>query len=275
MTPDGTLSADLPPGALQVHVLGCGSGYPTAERDTSSLLIRAPDGWTLVDCPGSVVHKLARHGVAPADLRRVILTHDHVDHVYGLPHLIHALAIAGGCDRIEVAAPAQTLGTVAAMVAAHGLEDERYPRVEGIEIDLEEGAEISAEAGTRIRVTPAAHGRDTVAVRFDTGEASVCHSSDTRPSAAVVRLAHGADMLFHDCAGPHRLKDGFSTSHSSAREAAEVAADAGVGALVLMHLGAVEGAVLEECVREAESSFPGAVILPHDGATWALPATER
>ncbi len=102
-----------------------------------------------------MVHKLARRGVAPADLRRVILTHNHVDHVYGLPHLIHALAIAGGRDRIEVAAPAQTLGTVAAMVAAHGLENKRYPRVEGIEIVLEEGAEIGAGAGTRIRLTPA------------------------------------------------------------------------------------------------------------------------
>ena len=256
-----------------MHVLGCGSGYPTAERDTSSLLIGAPDGWTLVDCPGSVVHKLARLGVAPTDLRRVILTHNHVDHVYGFPHLIHALAIAGGHDHIEVAAPRQTLGTVAAMVEVHGLEDDRYPQVEGIEIALEEGAEISKEAGTRIRVTPAAHGRDTVAVRFDTGEASVCHSSDTTPSVAVVRLARGADMLFHDCAGPHRLQGGFSTSHSSAREAAEAAADAGVGALVLMHLGALEGAVLEECVREAESGFSGVVILPHDGATWRLPST--
>lgn len=279
MTTGGALQArisqltDLPPGTLRVHVLGCGSGYPTAERDTSSLLIGAPDGWTLVDCPGSVVHKLARLGVAPADLRRVILTHNHVDHVYGLPHLIHALAIAGRRDHIEVAAPRQTLGTVAAMMAAHGLEDARYPQVKGIEIALEEGAEIGAAAGTRIRAAPAAHGRDTVAVRFDAAEASVCHSSDTTPSVAVVRLARGADMLFHDCAGPHRLKGGFAASHSSAREAAEVAADAGVGTLVLMHLGALEGAVLEECVREAESGFSGVVILPHDGAAWVLPST--
>ena len=134
-----------------MHVLGCGSGHPTAARDTSSLLIGAPDGWTLVDCPGSVVHKLARLGVAPAELRRVILTHNHVDHVYGLPHLIQALAIGGGRDRVEVAAPRQTLVTVVAMVAAHGLEGERYPRVEGIEIALEEGTEIAAGAGTTIR----------------------------------------------------------------------------------------------------------------------------
>jgi ribonuclease BN (tRNA processing enzyme) len=147
--------------------------------------------------------------------------------------------------------------------------------VEEIEIALEEGAAIGAEAGTRIRATPATHGRDTVAVRFDAAGASVCHSSDTTPSAAVAHLARGADMLFHDCAGPHRSRDAFSTSHSSAHEAAEVAADAGVGALVLMHLGAVDDAVLEECVREAERGFSGAVILAHDGATWTLTSTPQ
>lgn len=258
-----------------MHVLGSGSGYPTTDRDTSSLLIGAPDGWTLIDCPGSVVYKLARLGVAPADLRRVILTHNHVDHVYGLPHLIHALAIAGAREPLEVAAPRQTLATVAAMVAAHRLEGERYPRVAGIEIALEERTEIDVAAGTTIRVAPAAHGRDTVAVRFDAGEASVCHSSDTTPSPAVVRLARGADMLFHDCAGPHRMRAGFSSSHSSAREAAEAAADAEVSRLVLMHLGALDNTVLEECVREAESGFSGEVILAHDGATWVLPSTAR
>ncbi len=257
---------------LVLHILGSGSGLPTAERDTSSLLIGAHEGWSLIDCPGSVVQKLAQRGLRPHQLRRLLLTHDHVDHVYGFPHLLQALAIAGGCDSLLVVAPKQTLDTVRAMVRTHGLEGDRYPRLDLDEIPLTEDAAIVAAEGLSIRTTPAAHGRDTASVRFETGSAAVCYSSDTRPSEAVERLARGADMLLHDCAGPHRRREEFGVSHSSAREAAQVAANAGVGGLVLMHLGARDRAELDECVEEAQATFAGTVIAAHDGGCWKLPA---
>jgi ribonuclease Z len=257
---------------LTVDLLGSGSGFPTAQRDTTSLLVGAAEGWTLIDCPGSVVHKLAARGVRPADLRRVILTHNHVDHVYGFPHLVHALAIEGAVNRLEVDAPAQTLQTVAAMVRAHALAGAGYPRLELVEIALEEGREIVRSEGLRIRSAPACHGRDTVALRFDVAGASVCHSSDTRPCAVVERLARGVDMLFHDCAGPHRLRGSFADNHSSAREAARAAAAAEARVLVLLHLGVRDEELVQECEREAREHFAGTVLAAVDGARWKLPA---
>ena len=124
---------------LTVHVLGSGSGLPTSRRDTTSLLIRTMDGDTLVDCPGGIVHKLARAGVSPGGLRRVILTHAHVDHVYGLPHLIHAQAVAGVGAVLRIHAPRETLELVRGLVALHGLEGSTYPAVELVPIPLEPG----------------------------------------------------------------------------------------------------------------------------------------
>lgn len=269
-TPPG---AELPDaGTLRVDVLGSGTGHPTALRDTTSLLVGGGDGWSLIDCPGSVVHKLARLGLSPSSLRRVILTHNHVDHVYGLPHLLHALAIAAETEALELAAPAQTLATVRDLVTAHGLEGERYPRLELVELALEEDIELDAGGGARIRFAPAEHGRDTVSVRFDAGEgAALCHSSDTRPCDALVRLARGADMLFHDCGGPHRLRERFAANHSSAREAGQTAEAAGVDLLVLLHLGVDRSELVEECVAEARGAFGGQVVAASDGARWRLP----
>jgi len=256
---------------MVVDVLGCGSGYPTASRDTTGFLVGTPDGWSVVDCPGSLVHKLAQRGLQPSDLRRVIFTHNHVDHVYGFPHLIHALAIEGVVDSVEVAGPAQTLATLQAMVAAHGLDGERYPRLREVEVPLEEEAEIAATCGVRIRFSPALHSRDTVAVRIDAGAASMCYSADTQPSRSVARLARGAGILLHDCGGPHRLRRVFAGSHSSAQEAARTAAEAETGRLVLVHLGVSEATLIEECVVEAQASFSGAVSAAYDGACWRLP----
>ena len=259
---------------LAIHVLGSGTGLPTAERDTSSLLVRCPDGWTLIDCPGALVHRLARLGVRPADVRRLLVTHNHVDHIYGFPHLVHALGIEGTVESLELHAPAQTLGTIAAMARVHSLSGGRYPALALREIELAEGFQVVESSGLRISATPTSHGRDTVALRFDAGAAAFCHSSDTRPSRSVAELARGVDLLMHDCGGPHRLRDRFSVNHSSAREAAEAATTAGVGRLVLMHLGSRSDEDLTECLAEAGALFGGPVALARDGECYVVPADD-
>jgi ribonuclease Z len=255
---------------LELYLLGTGAALPTAARDTTSLLARGPDGWSLIDCPGAVVHKLARLGLQPADLRRLLITHDHVDHIYGLAHLLHAIAVAGVPDVLEIHAPPATLERVEAIVAAHGLEGDRYPALSLRPIEMVEGFEVVAGDGMRILAAPTAHGRDTAALRLEAGGASLCHSSDTRPCDAVAALAREAGLLLHDCGGPHRLRDDFAANHSSAREAGEIASAAGVARLVLVHLGVAEEALLAECLEEAGSAFEGPVELGCDGARYAL-----
>jgi len=266
---DDATSGEKGPG-LELHLLGSGAALPTAARDTTSLLVRGPDGWSLIDCPGAVVHKLARLGLRPADLRRLLITHDHVDHVYGLAHLLHAIAVAGAPEALEIHGPPAALERVGAIVAAHGLEGDRYPTLRLRPIEMEEGFEVVASDGMRIVAAPTAHGRDTAALRLEAEGASLCHSSDTRPCAAVAALARHADLLLHDCGGPHRLREDFAANHSSAREAGEIAAAAGAAGLVLMHLGVAEEPLLAECLEEAATAFAGPVELGCDGARYAI-----
>ena len=265
-SPSGPASAKL-----TVHVLGAGSGRPTARRDTTSLLIAAPDGWTLVECPGGIVHKLARWGVVPERLRRVILTHSHVDHVYGLPHLLHAMAIADGGSQLVLHAPEQTLATVRQMMATHDLTGPGYPVMELLPIAMEPGTEIVGESALRICCTPTRHGRDTVALRFETRDAAFGHSSDTCPSEGVAALCQGVDLLLHDCGGFHADIETFGAHHSSALQAGEIAAAAGAGALALIHLGAAAERDEAALASEAASAFDGPVCLAHDGDRYGLP----
>ena len=106
-----------------------------------------------------MVSKLARLDLGPRDLRRLVLTHNHVDHVYGLPHLIHAMAIAGHGRSLTVHAPSQTLETVEAMVIAHQLHGDGYPPLELRSIEIEEGS-VVVDGALRLLASPAAHGRD-------------------------------------------------------------------------------------------------------------------
>jgi len=249
---------------VRVHVLGSSSGMTSATRDTSGLVIETGEGTTLVDCPGGVVHKLARQGLRADALRRVVLTHNHVDHVYGVPHLLHALAIGAELDSLTIHAPERTLETVRAVVTAHDLCGPRYANLDLRPIEMVGGTPVVENDGVRIVASPAAHRRDTVALRFQAGDVAVCHSSDTRPSEAVETLAHDARLLLHDCGGLHRHRSAFDHSHSSALEAGQIACAAGVAKLVLIHLNVDVDQQAEELIAEAAGAFEGEVVLACD-----------
>lgn len=256
---------------LRIHVLGSGDARAGKHRDTSALAVLAGDEWTLVDCPGGVVHKLARLGVGLASLRRLVVTHNHVDHVYGFAHLAHALALSP-LDRppLCVHAPEESLATLRSMLLMHGIDTACAGRLDFRPVKPQPGAEVACSDASLITATPAAHSRDTVALRFDRGGRSFVYASDTGPSERIVALSLAADLLMHDCAGLHDCLATFDGRHSSARQAGEIAAAARVGELRLIHLGESDEHTDADLIYEASESFAGVVATASDGDTYAL-----
>jgi ribonuclease Z len=92
-------------------------------------------------------------------------------------------------------------------------------------------------------------------------------TGDTRPTAAVVDAAQGADLLVHEATfGEEDKARAMETNHSTAREAAQVALAAKVRRLVLNHLSARYSISADELVKEAREVF-GEVVAAKDGMT--------
>jgi ribonuclease Z len=98
-------------------------------------------------------------------------------------------------------------------------------------------------------------------------------TGDTAPCPAVSAAAQGAEVLVHDGSfGDDQAERAAETRHSTAREAAVLARDAGVKLLALVHVSTRYN--VSDLVKEAREVFP-ATIAPRDFDLVEIPFPER
>jgi len=89
------------------------------------------------------------------------------------------------------------------------------------------------------------------------------YSGDTRPTKRVIEAARGVDVLIHESGGlDAHAAEVHQQGHSTAGDAARVAAVAGVGRPILTHVPAER--LAEPMLAEARAAFGGSVELASD-----------
>ena len=137
-------------------------------------------------------------------------------------------------------------------------------------------------ADDRVRVTAALNQHPPIehsfAYRFDTADRSIVISGDTIYSRNVIALAKGADVLVHEVVSrefwerpnapqPASVVRHILASHTDTVDVGRVAAEAGVGTLVLSHYVPTEGPGAPtdaEWLAGVRRHFKGRVILGRD-----------
>ena len=229
--------------------MGWSGSFPGPQSPASCYLIDTGDFRMVLDLGNGAVGALQQY-TGLTDVDAICLSHLHADHCidmlgYSVFQNYHP---DGPRPRIPVYGPAGTEDRLArALGAEHlGMADA---------FDFTTLAPGTIEIGPlRVTTDHMNHPVETFGFRIEHAGKVLAYSADTGPAAELVRIAAGADVLLAEASfvdGPDLPAD----LHLTARQAAEHAARADVGELVLTHLVAWNDPAV--CQEQASAAFTG------------------
>jgi ribonuclease Z len=93
---------------IDLAFLGTGSAIPTARRNHPSFFLRYKSEGILVDCGEGTQRQFRKAGINPCKITKILITHWHGDHVFGLPGILQTLILNGYNRRLEIYGPRGT-----------------------------------------------------------------------------------------------------------------------------------------------------------------------
>jgi ribonuclease BN (tRNA processing enzyme) len=263
---------------MRVRLLGTG-GAANEARHQAALLVewgeQSEPGRILLDTGSGldIVRLLRTAGCAPARVCDIFVSHQHTDHVGGLEPLllwsiVTTLGERGGppSDETRVYADARVLARIAQLFSAVSTAVPRLFRDKLRWVEATEAAPEPLRDGARLKMFLVDHepvDGGAMGCVIERNGTRVVYSGDTRPSARLIEAARGADVLLHESGGlDAHAAEVHRQGHSTAGDAGRIAAEAGVGRLILTHLPADH--LAEPMLAEARAAFAGPVEIAND-----------
>jgi ribonuclease BN (tRNA processing enzyme) len=196
--------------SAELCVLGAGSILPRLGYGCAGYALRRGAGRavTLLDCGPGSVRALASVGVELADVRRVVLSHFHLDHCLD----VFALAFARRNPRFSPPPPLELVGPPGlarwigrAPEALGRWASDPAATVREVETDGQGRGGFEAD-GMSFRCVRTGHCPEALAWRIELEEGgSLAYTGDTGPNPAVAELARGVDLFVVECSFPDEL----------------------------------------------------------------------
>lgn len=251
-----------------IHLLGTSAAVADQERDNTFLLICNENVKFLVDCPGSVVHKLSKINVDFKRIENVIITHIHPDHIYGLPSLIHSQYKLN--NKLNIYSARESLEFIKYLILVYGLNDTtKYPKLNLIAISAFRKDTIYEDEEMVISCYPVKHAPESLGLKFilKNSKKKAGYTGDTGPCEDVILENENADYLIHDCLCPIRFLDRFKSlddEHTSAYTLGKIANSSKIKNLIPIHFSTEVDFTKEELEKEIRQNYSGNIIIPND-----------
>jgi ribonuclease BN (tRNA processing enzyme) len=243
----------------------------------------------VVDCGYGTSKQLISAGVALNRVRYVFITHHHSDHNLELGPLLYNAWITGLPVRMDAYGPpglsamAQDFFNYLKFDIDTRIEDEGRADPRGLFTahEFDKPGVVLTNDDVKVTTCLVRHPpiKQSYAYRFDAKDRSVVISGDTAYAPELAEFAKGADVLVHEVMylpgieallkrlpNAKRLREHLMAAHTLPEDVGKIAAQAGVGTLVLSHFVPGDDATItdEQWSEGVRKYFKGRVVVGKD-----------
>jgi ribonuclease Z len=205
---------------FSVTILGSSSALPTSSRFTTSQVVGLNEKLYLIDCGEGTQIQLRKYGIKVGKINHIFISHLHGDHIFGLPGLISTIALGGKKGELHIYSHSELK-----IMMDHFLKfmndfvDLKIPIKDRVAI--KRGADYQVPGGVIIPNKDLTFPPDPArAYAFVT---------DTVYRKQIIPVIKDVDLLYHEATFSDELSElALKTCHSTAKQAATIAGEAGV-----------------------------------------------
>lgn len=245
--------------------LGTCACIPQIGNDTASYLI---NGNILIDTGWHVTETLRRAGKTPADIKALLFTHMHHDHMMALAAFLYERYAEGNAGRLHIYGP-HTLPAAVENADRYLHKDVYWPDVPAPQVQVLSGGEEFVFECVKVRTMESVHAVPGLCYcMHDTATGRLLgFPGDGEPLEQHPEFFRGCDVLTHEFSLGLSRETGHYTRHSSIWDAARIAQSAGAAMLCPVH-GPAD--IRTECADELRTLYSGEIHWPQPNETIVL-----
>ena len=252
---------------LTLTILGTASAMPISDRNPSAQMLSVNGRLFLIDCGEGTQQQMRRSHLSFARIEAIFISHIHGDHLFGLFGLLNTLSMYGRTGVIDIYGPS-ALGSVLKFSKSFFGDDDLL-EIAFHPVSAREPQVIHTSKNVTVTAFPLSHKIECYGYRFDEivtdrhrdknpdyVPKSYAYCSDTMPFEKLPQWVKGVNLLYHEATYLDNMADKAAFRyHSTTKQAARCALEAGAGKLVVAHYSS-RITDFEGYVKECREVFP-------------------
>lgn len=217
---------------METIILGFSGGVESIDSPNTSLLIRTGKTSILVDVSGSPRMALLNANQDPDTLDAILLTHGHIDHVYGLPALIHNMWLTGRTKPLRICGNPKAITTGKHLFLFFALDQKIKFEISWEELPISTIGDIEVVSFDLFHRPQ----MPVCGFTFSSAGKKISYFPDSVAREPYPVCTFDSDVLLHEVGGLEKDKEKINVSHTTAFQAAMLAKKTGAGKLIPVHL---------------------------------------
>ena len=122
---------------FELNILGCGSAKPTTRHQPTSQLLNVRGKYFMIDCGEGVQTQMQKMGLSMLSIGHIFISHNHGDHIFGLPGLIGTMDLLGRTAELHIHGPQQVGELLDFRSQHHGSQHSAPPQTSHSRLSLQ------------------------------------------------------------------------------------------------------------------------------------------